>query len=139
MTIRLSSALRTAVITNYGLGMMLNGGQVRLYTGTPPDSADAPAIGTLLGKILFAGAGLNIKAGPDAGSLVNDGAWDIEATANGTVGWWRWVMGADTGSSTSLTDIRMDGTRADGFGADAFPAMVAGVTSPINSLLITFP
>lgn len=118
MTIRLSSGLRTAVVTNYGLGSVLQYGHIRIYSGAQPPTADAPPSGTLLAVVSADGitpvpglttGGLELEGNGYPGELVKAGNWIIDGVASGTPGWWRFVGNAYDNNSYSVTLPRMDG------------------------------
>ncbi len=103
---RFSTGLRNAIAVNYGLGIMMNGGVIRVYGGTRPSSPDlAPGtteLGciTTEGKVFIPGddtegAGL-LLSHVSPGTLINDGNWRFKGIASGTATWWRWCWaGAD--------------------------------------------
>jgi hypothetical protein len=146
MTIRLSSALRTALVTNFGLGYLLQGGHIAFYSGAQPASANDAATGTLLGNITLNGlamptagapaGGLTVAAG-DAGVLVNVGTWILKGVADGTFGWWRWsALAAPAGLSTAA--YRLDGAAADSF-ATAFDPITPSTELAIPSFQLSYP
>ena len=118
MTVRLSSGLRTAIVTNYGLGAVMQYGHIRIYTGTQPDSADLPPTGSLLAVVCADGitpvpstttGGLELAGGVAPGSLVLGGNWIIKGRSSGVPGWWRFVgCELDTDLPTSYFP-RIDG------------------------------
>ncbi|ABM32299.1 hypothetical protein QRO11_15330 [Paracidovorax citrulli] len=119
MTIRLSSGLRRAIVTNYGLGSMLQYGHIRIYSGSQPRTADEAPPGVLLAIVSADGVtpvpgtptgGLGVAGGDDPGALVKAGNWVIRGVANGIPGWWRFVGGAERDPDT-FSDYfpRMDG------------------------------
>ncbi len=74
---------------------LLNGGKLRLYTGTQPATADTAAAGTLLAELTFANPA--ISGSPSAGvatlaALTADGS----ANADGTPTWFRALKSDDT-------------------------------------------
>lgn len=73
MTLRLSTALRNAVITSLGFNGAMNKGYIGIYTGSQPASADAAATGTLLGKVT-ASAGALTQETPSSQTLTIAGA-----------------------------------------------------------------
>ena len=119
MTIRLSSGLRDAVISNYGLGAMLIGGHIQVYAGPQPTSADLPPTGTLLARVTTNGwpahgaGGLQLTLGPNAGELVGVGDWVLQGVASGTPGWWRFVGAAADDGTPSTFLARLDGDASE--------------------------
>ena len=96
---RFSTGLRNAVAAQYGLGLMMNGGVIRIYGDERPASPDLPPGSTELGQITtegqvfvpgsFSAAGLMLAL-ESPGVLVNDGEWRLKGSANGIPIWWRW-------------------------------------------------
>lgn len=143
MTIRLSSGLRDAVVTNYGLGAMLFGGHLQIYSGEQPASADMAPSGTLLalvtqdGKPTTAG-GLKLTYGPKVGELINDGAWVLKGVASGAPGWWRFVGAHPDDGTQSAYFARLDGAVGDS--VQDMPALIADTTVlPIGGFLLSLP
>ena len=121
MTIRFSSGLREAVLTDYGLGAMMNYGTIEVYSGPQPASASLAPTGTLLARITLDGdafvpgttAGALTLALSAEGALVKDGEWRMKGVAAGTAGWWRWKGNAYDDDSDSLFYPRMDGAEGE--------------------------
>lgn len=121
--INLSSALRAAMATDYGLGAMMQRGCIKIFTGPPPLNSDKAEQGTLLGQITQDGlpftagnatGGLQLKAGPTYGACQNDGNWVLTVAASGLAGWWRFVWNSqDNGSANEFTP-RIDGRMGEG-------------------------
>ena len=66
MTIKLSTGLRTKMLNGGATGGIkgaLDGGNINIYSGPQPLSADTGATGTLLATVSVAGAGLTIRWG----------------------------------------------------------------------------
>lgn len=148
MTIRLSSALRTALVTNFGLGYLLQNGHIAIYTGEQPASADAAATGTLIANITTGGgpvptpeahaSGLYVQAGTTPGTLVDAGSWVMKGVASGEFGWWRWnALGAPAGLSTAA--YRMDGAVGDAFLIADLAPITAETLLTIPSFRLTYP
>lgn len=143
MTIRLSSGLRDAVVTNYGLGAMLFGGHIQIYTGEQPASPDMPPPGTLLGTVTQDGkpvatGGLKLTYGPKVGELINDGVWVLKGIASGAPGWWRFVGAHPDDGAQSAYFARLDGAVGDS--VQDMPALIADTTAlPIGGFLLSLP
>lgn len=97
---RFSTGLRNALAVNYGLGVMMNGGVIRVYGGTMPITPDEPPgtieLGTITteGRVFIPGddtaqAGL-LLAHVSPGGLIKAGEWRLKGKATGTATWWRW-------------------------------------------------
>ena len=149
MTIRLSSGLRDAVITNYGMGRTLQFGHIRLYAGPQPASADSAATGTLVGVVTTGGlpaqtgespaSGLRFSLGRNAGELASYGAWTVRAMNAEKPGWWRFVGRVADDGAASATLARLDGlVVGDGLVID-LAAWADGATIPVTGFLMTLP
>ena len=116
---RFSTGLRNALATQHGLGVMMNGGVMRVYGGIMPESPDlapaAPLYGTITtdGKVFVPGdpndAGLMLHfIAP--GSLMNLGDWRLKGSGSGIATWfrWHWKWADDLGNSTFYP--RVDGS-----------------------------
>lgn len=144
--IRLSSGLRRAIISTTGLGSMLNGGRIDIYSGPQPESADlgAPsppiAVVTQDGSMASETMGLLLAQGDVAGTLVHNGLWIMTGLAAGTASWWRF-SGApyDDGTATSTFYPRLDGAIGEGFEADGLPAITPEAAVEVLRFLITLP
>lgn len=146
MTIRMSSGLCHAIITDYGVGRMMYGGHIAIYSGSQPASADLPAPGTLLARITQDGAapptqlgdagGLHLQVG-GIGELVNEGDWVMTCTATGTPGWWRFYAAGTDQNDESEAAYRIDG--AVGESLPELPAtLTGGATIPVASFSLRF-
>ena len=140
--IQFSTALRNAIASNYGLGMVMNKGVIRLYDTTIPTNPDLAPTGNLLGAITNNGvayvpgnnkdvAGLKVKL-QSPGTLVNDGVWKLIGSRIGTATWFRWYSSQvdDYGSNTNF--LRIDGS----VGSDLFlsnPAITTLTSVEISS------
>lgn len=147
MTVRLSSGLRSAMITEYGLGIMMNLGRILIYTGQQPESADNPPTGQLIGFVSQEGVtpipnevlgGLRLKHGSIPGSLENDGNWVLRGTATGTAGWWRFVWNVEDDGTLSNFLPRIDGAVGESL-ILASPAILPVTGIPIQSFKIILP
>lgn len=118
MPIRLSSGLRSAMVSEYGLERMMRRGFVRIYTGPQPLSADNAPTGNLIATITTNGLspapgviapGLLMQPGDEPGSMTNSGEWVLKGIGSGIAGWWRFVWNSadDDGASEFLP--RIDG------------------------------
>ena len=122
MTIRLSSGLRSAVVTNTGVGACTQYGHIRIYSGAQPPTADAPPTGTKLALISADGitpvpgtttGGLELQGSGYPGELVMRGDWVIKGFTTGTPGWWRFVGPAYDNDTSSVYLYRIDGPVGD--------------------------
>lgn len=148
MTIRMSSALKTAIATNYGLGQLLQGGHIRLYSGEQPAGADAAPTGTYLGYITRQGlpvpsiispqGGLLLQQSPSiAGQLLRRDQWLLTGVATGVFGWWRWVSINQNPDGISTTAYRLDGSAEDSFSEGVIGAITAATRASIALFSLT--
>lgn len=145
--IRLSSGLRTSIITNYGLGMLMQLGRIYLYDGPQPEYADAAPTSVKLAVVCQDGiipaanvdaGGLQLRGGPDAGTLINDGTWVLKGLATGTPLWWRFVWNGEDNEAASSYYPRIDGQVGESLVLSA--ATVGPATAvPISSFFLVFP
>ena len=116
---RFSTGLRNALASNYGLGLMMNGGVIRVYSGSRPLSPDGAPTGTLLGMITTEGrtfvapddpfeAGLQLAL-LSPGSVYNNGNWRLKGSSLGTATWWRWCWAGADPLTESTYYPRVDG------------------------------
>lgn len=98
--IRFSTGLRNALAGEYGLGIMMNGGVMRVYGETMPASPDIAPGTPILGTITTEGrpfvpvydthdAGLLLQI-VTPGALTNSGNWSLVGIAFGEATWFRW-------------------------------------------------
>lgn len=144
--IRLSSGLRRSVVTNYGLGSMLNGGRIDIYAGPQPISADIGVVAAPIAVITQDGlldspdGGLLLAQGAVAGTLTHHGLWLMTGIAVGTAAWWRFVGDPeDMGSLDSSSDVRLDGAIGEGFEASGLPTIIPEAVIEIQRFLLTLP
>jgi hypothetical protein len=102
---------------------MMNGGLIRVYSGTIPSSPDGAPVGTELGRIttdglefMFPGdplgAGLMLSSA-SPGILTNSGNWRLKGIVSGTAGWWRWCWAIEDLQAYSTYYPRVDGVLGD--------------------------
>jgi hypothetical protein len=121
MTIRLSTALRNAMVGTVGFSTALNNGCIEIYSGPQPLTADAPISGTLLGRVTKDGGGWSegvatngLQFDPSANGTIAKkaaDAWKFTGLAAGTAGWARFrANAADAGGDDSgtMTKSRLD-------------------------------
>jgi hypothetical protein len=120
---RFSTGLRNAVAGEFGIGVMMNGGVIRVYGGTLPVSPDQPPGVGELGRVTTEGrvfipvddpndAGLYLRL-ISPGALIADaemGAWRLKGLAAGTATWWRWNWRWEDPNTESDFYPRIDGT-----------------------------
>lgn len=146
MALQTSTGLRNGLLDANPLKTLLDLGFLKIYSGTPPASADA-AIGggnTLLCTISnnSTGTGLTMAASAAGGVLSKNGSevWSGVNAASGTASFYRHVAAADDGTE-STTAARIQGTIGLA-GADlnlGNTALVSGQTQPIDFYTVTLP
>lgn len=117
---RFSTGLRNALAVNYGLGIMMNAGIIRVYGGTMPTTPDNPPNATELarittqGKVFIPGDDTNnaglLLTHVSPGGLINSGEWRMKGLATGTATWWRWCWSKPDPLTFSEIYPRVDGS-----------------------------
>lgn len=121
MAIKLSTGLRDHLLTQGRMLDFLEGGLLRIYSGTVPAEADAStSSNTLLCEISLNGTGSGLTWEPTSSDgmlskAVSD-VWSGMNAASGVASFFRYVRNDDTGGS-SATETRIQGT-VGVFGAD---------------------
>jgi len=125
MAIRLSTGIRTAMLSAGGVGTggtgglktLLGGGVLDIFTGSQPASADYIETGTKLVRIsstsgvMYGGTGADgLKFGTAAAGVLGRTvpAWTGSVIVTGVAGWFRFYGTTGT-SGTSATTWRFDG------------------------------
>lgn len=149
MTVRLSTALRTALAGSTGFAATFANGIIEIYTGTQPATADAAVAGTLLGTVTLASGaftpgvatnGLTFASAAN-GAVSKSGVWSFNGVAAGTAGWFRLKGNAVDAGALSTTLPRLDGSVATS-GADLNLSNIViaiGAPSTIDSFTFTIP
>jgi len=117
--ITFSTALCGAIVSNYGLGMAMNKGVIRVYSSPRPANADLAPTGTKLGEISKDGityipgnnkdtAGLTLTMATP-GVLSKSGIWRLHGVANGVASWFRWYSSQVDDFGTNTNYLRVDG------------------------------
>lgn len=151
-----STGLRNALATNYGLGLMMNGGVLYVYGAGRPASADLAPGSTLLGRVTTEGktfypgadtegAGLQLRFVPPGG-LAQSGIWTLKGVAAGLATWFRWCWAGPDPLEDSEYYPRIDGDISttltppyDGWLVLPNPALTPATNTPIESFLIVLP
>lgn len=139
---KLSTALRNYVLATGGWKAALAGGELRLFGGTPPATADAAITGTLLCVVKNGGSGINLDAAAVNGIIPKAPAetWSGVNVATGVVTHFRWVQAADDNSS-STSAVRLQGT-VDVAGADvnlSSTSLTSGATQDVDTFFVVQP
>lgn len=146
MSFIISTGLRNHVLVTGSLKAGVDGGVIRIYSGTVPVDADAEIAGgnTLLCTISddATGTGITLDSTPTGGVITKDvtEVWRGVNVASGTATFFRFSSLAD-GFGASTTEKRMQGTcgvlSADLLLAD--PALVATEEQRIDSAAFGMP
>jgi hypothetical protein len=145
MATQSSTGLADYLLVTGSLKSALDGGFIKVYSGTPPTTADDAVTGTLVWTISLGGAGTGLTWSPTTVSraLVKPTAatWS-GPTAAGTATYFRVVGSADTGAS-STTQPRVQGNVGMVAGSDtdmyvADTAFVVG-TKSLSAFSLALP
>lgn len=112
MAVKVSTGLRNRVLDTGSLKSRLALGFLKIYSGTPPASADDAVTGTLLATISAGGAGTGLSLAASAADGVLTKAaevWSGAIVATGAASYYRFSAASDTGVS-STTEERIQGT-----------------------------
>ena len=138
MTIRLSSDLRDALVSNDGLGKCLHLGHIRFYAGTQAATADTAPEAPMVGVASTDGwspvseeGGLQFVLGNAPGTLSMAGLWEVTPMNATPPTWWRFVGGPGRESMSMDGAVQGDGMQFDASLWEAFVAI------PITDFLIT--
>lgn len=110
MAIKTSTGLRAGMLNTSGVKELLDGGVIRVLSGTPPATADAAQTGTVLWTISLDGDGTGLVWEVSGAEIRKPAAaaWQGPTTA-GTGTYFRVVGSADTGAESS-SQPRIQGT-----------------------------
>lgn len=140
-----STGFKIALLGPHAFADIFAGGELRLFAGVRPDSANYAQGDNLLGTIRRIdpiSTGLRFElAGPYVVKPAND-RWRFLCATPGTVGWWRLVGAGDDGGDSNSAP-RIDGdvgtTAAPNDLTLAQVTFAAHDTLPIDSFLYTIP
>lgn len=144
MAVKISTGLRNKLMDTGSLKSILAGGLIKIYSGTPPASADDAATGTLLCTISnnSTGTGINFATTATGGviSKASGETWSGNNAASGTATYFRHVAAGDDGT-LSTTQARIQGTVST-VGADlnlSSVGLVSGAPQAIDYYSATLP
>lgn len=139
-----STGLRNGVLGTNPLKTLLAGGQINIYSGPVPASADAAVDAVnnvLLATIKNGTAGINFD--PPSGDLLQKAAaetWSGVNAATGTATFFRHILSTDD-AAASTAEVRIQGT-VNTTGADlnlSSTALVSGATQTIDYYAVALP
>ena len=111
---KFSTGLRNTMLGSQSFRDALNGGELRIYAGTAPATADdAVGASTLLVTLTVdgLGGGLNFSATPENGTISKESSevWKGTVAATGNAAWFRFAAAGDTGNNNAAA-LRIQGT-----------------------------
>lgn len=142
MAVKFSTGLAAHVGVTGSVKEALDGGFIKVYSGTPPTSADSAVSGTLLWTVSVDGTGTGLTIAPAANGRAFEKpsatTW-AGATTAGTATYWRFVAPTDTGAA-STTEKRIQGNVGSAAGFDMYMSNPVLETSsePLAKLLTGF-
>ncbi len=145
MALSLSTGLRNGVLDANPLNTLLATGEIRIFSGSAPATADDTETGTLLvtiNTVTGSGFDLSFKNTATAGVLSKQvNTWDGVAVATGTAGYFRFCASTSDAGGTSTTEVRIQGAVATS-GAElnmSSTTITSAATTTIDTFDITIP
>jgi len=145
MTLSLSTGLRQGILHTAGLNTLLAAGEIHIWSGSAPSSADDTATGTLLVTInTVTGSGFNLHFLNTAVAGVlskSANTWDGVAVATGTAGYFRYCASTSDANGTSTSEVRIQGAVSTS-GAElnmSSTSITSAATTTIDTFDITMP
>ena len=133
MTIRQSTGLRNCLSGNEGFAKAFKNGEIRIYTGTQPATADAAATGTLLGVVTKDGSARVAEVQASATLTLSGSAGSVDAV---TVGGLSILQGGSVAFAADLatTAARLaDAINLSGICTASASGAVVTVRAPVGS------
>jgi hypothetical protein len=142
MALKLSTALRNKLLDTGPLRTIFNLGQINIYNGVAPASADDAVVGTLILIVKNGASGLTFEAAAVNGAISKKltETWNGSATATLQAQYFRLVAPGDTGVA-STTESRLQGSVAQA-GADLNMTTInlqSGTVYPIDNFAVSLP
>lgn len=145
---RFSTGLRNALATNYGLGVMMNGGVLLVYGNEPPDSPDdAPGESEIArvttGGLPFVpgttsgGGGIMLEL-VTAGALAAVGELRLRGIREARARWWRWCWSRPDPQVQSTYYPRVDGDVPGELRLNTW-TIAATTDEPVDQFLFLLP
>ena len=154
MAWRLSEGLKNALLGTASLKDVLANGQIRIFTGPQPPSAEdaetgqlicilTKASGAMVSGVATNGINLDAPAGGAIGKPVAD-VWSGKNLATNTAGWFRWYpndFDNQMGAATAGNKIRLDGNCATSGGQLNLSsvALKIDITTTVDSVNLYLP
>jgi len=148
MTLRVSTGLVNGLLSTGSFKSLIEGGSgflIDIYSGSRPNTPDLAATGTKLLTLSISGggSGMHLAAAAASGAIdkLSSETWQGTGIANGTAGYYRLRLTADSGTSDSTSAVRIDGTVATS-GADMnLTSTVVAVGAPfiVSSVSFSLP
>ena len=145
MALSLSTGLRQGILHTNGLNTLLAAGEIRIWSGSAPATADDTATGTLLVTInTSTGSGYDLYFLNTAVSGVlskSANTWDGVAVATGTAGYFRYCANTSDANGTSTAELRIQGAVSTS-GAElnmSSTSITSAATTTIDTFDITMP
>lgn len=111
---KFSTGLRNAMMGSSGCKELLTGGKLRIFSGTPPLSADDAEDGELLMELTAGGTGAGLSFAEPSGAKLSKAVGEVWMTnsteASGTATHFRFVAAGDDPLDSSSSSIRIQGT-----------------------------
>jgi hypothetical protein len=144
MTLKVSTGLRNKLLDTGSLATLMAGGLIKIYSGSPPASADDAASGSLLCTISLnsTGTGVNMASTASSGVLAKSTSetWSGVVALSGAATYYRHVAASDTGAS-STTQARLQGEIATA-GAElnlSSTTLTSGATQTVDYYSVALP
>ena len=144
MTAKFSTGLRNKLLDTGSLASLMAGGLIKIYSGSPPASADDAASGSLLCTISLnsTGTGVNMASTATGGVLAKSTAetWSGVVALSGAATYYRHVAASDTGAA-STTQARLQGEIATA-GAElnlSSTTLTSGATQTVDYYSVALP
>lgn len=144
MTLKVSTGLRNKLLDTGSLATLMAGGLIKIYSGSPPASADDAASGSLLCTISLnsTGTGVNMASTASSGVLAKSTSetWSGVVALSGAATYYRHVAASDTGAS-STAQARLQGEIATA-GAElnlSSTTLTSGATQTVDYYSVALP
>lgn len=141
---KFSTGLRNTMLGTGSLRSVMNSSVMRLYSGSPPASADAAVTGTLLCTLSVngSGTGVTFETIPADGVIAKEPAevWQGTNAATGTVAYARLVATSDTGNTSTTANriqVTVGNTSTDILVANTL--LTSGQTFTLNYFNVELP